>query len=141
MFRPTRWVDEYKDPSTGEVVQEGTAQSAANFGNMDSGIEDVVNAMKQLLLGFNQLQVDNEVEEQTITLTNSKKYPFNNSEKVVALQKARVSKAYLVDVELVSHDGDVGDIIIGDKLLNGFKVRFDGSAKSATVTLRIKGGL
>ena len=74
-------------------------------------------------------------------MTNSEKYPFNNSEKSIAMQKARVSKAYLVDVELVSHVGDVGDIIISDKLLNGFKVRFDGSAKSATVTLRIKGGL
>ena len=37
--------------------------------------------------------------------------------------------------------GDVGNIRITDKLLNGFKVEFDGSATSVTVILRIKGGL
>ena len=41
----------------------------------------------------------------------------------------------------LGHSGDVGDVLISDKLLNGFKVRFDGSAKSATVKLIIKGGM
>ena len=140
MFNQTHWVDEYKDPSTGEVIQKGTDQSAGNFNAMENGIQDVSIALAALMIGLDQQQVENEVEELTVALTNSEKYPFNNSEKSIAMQKACVSKAYLVDVELVSHVGDVGDIIISDKLLNGFKVRFDGSAKSATVTLRIKGG-
>ena len=46
-----------------------------------------------------------------------------------------------VEADVMEHDGEVGHIFITDKLLNGFKVRYDGSAKSATVRLIIKGGM
>ena len=41
---------------------------------------------------------------------------------------------------LQAHTGNVGEIQIYDKQLNGFKVKYDGSAESATLILRIKGG-
>ena len=125
MYNQTHWLDKVVDPDTGEVIQQGTPQSAGNFNNMENGI-------------------DNEaaVEEHTVTLTNNQKYPFNNSKTTIDLTKVRTDKTYVVDVEITAHSGgEVGDIKITDKLLNGFKVEFDGSATSVTVTLRIKGGL
>ena len=62
MFNQTHWVDEYKDPSTGEVIQKGTDQSAGNFNTMGDGIQDASIALAALMIGLDQLQVENEVE-------------------------------------------------------------------------------
>lgn len=43
-------------------------------------------------------------------------------------------------MDIQAHTGNVGEIQIYDKQLNGFKVKYDGSAESATLILRIKGG-
>ena len=42
--------------------------------------------------------------------------------------------------ELLFEVGNVGEVEISDKQLNGFKVAFTGSAKSVTLKLFIKGG-
>ena len=141
MYNQTHWLDDV--PGIG---QEGTPQSAGNFNNMENGIQDVSVAAAQMMIFAKEIehQLANEaaVEEHTITLTNNQKYPFNNSKTTVNLTNVRANKTYVVDVEITAHSGgEVGDIKITDKLLNGFKVEFDGSATSVTVTLRIKGGL
>lgn len=141
MYNRTEWKDKVVDSSTGEVIQEGTPQSAGNFNNMEIGIEDATVAAAFLMIAAGQLGAEAAVEEKTVTLTNSQSYPFNNSKKTVNLSNTRTTTAYSVDVEVLEHSGDVGDVLISDKLLNGFKVRFDGSAKSATVKLIIKGGM
>ena len=146
MYNQTHWLDKVVDPDTQEVIQPGTPQSAGNFNNMEDGIQDASVALAQMMIANKELehQLDNEaaVEEHTITLTNTQAYPFNNSKTTVNLTKVRANKTYIVDVEITAHSGgEVGDIKITDKLLNGFKVEFDGSAKSVTVVLRIKGGL
>lgn len=141
MYDQTKWLDKVVDSDTGEVIQEGTNQSAGNFNNMEDGIQDASVAAAMLLIAAGQLQAAQTVEEHTVTLTNGQSYPFNNSKKTISLDVTRTTTAYTVDVEIGDHDGDVGDVVISDKLLNGFKVRYDGSAKNATVTLRIKGGL
>lgn len=141
MYNQTKWLDKVVDSETQEVIQEGTNQSAGNFNNMEDGIQDASVAAAMLLIAAGQLQAAQAVEEITVQLTNSKEYPFNNSQQTVSLGVTRTTKAYTVDVEIGDHEGDVGDVVISDKLLNGFKVRYDGSAKNATVTLRIKGGL
>ena len=41
MYNRTKWQDEVKDADTGEILQEGTIQSAGNFNNMENGISDV----------------------------------------------------------------------------------------------------
>ena len=41
MYNITKWKDEVKDADTGEILQEGTEQSAGNFNNMEKGISDV----------------------------------------------------------------------------------------------------
>lgn len=141
MYNRTEWKDKVVDSFTGEVIQEGTPQSAGNFNNMEIGIEDATVAAAFLMIAAGQLGAETAVEEKTITLTNSQSYPFNNSQKTVSLSNTRTTTAYSVDVEVLEHSGDVGDVLISDKLLNGFKVRYDGSAKSATVKLIIKGGM
>ena len=146
MYNQTHWLDKVVDPDTGEVIQQGTPQSAGYFNNMENGIQDGAIAEAQMMIYIKELEhrLDNEaaVEEHTVTLTNNQKYPFNNSKTTIDLTKVRTDKTYVVDVEITAHSGgEVGDIKITDKLLNGFKVEFDGSATSVTVTLRIKGGL
>ena len=139
----------------GAVIQQGTAQSATNFNNMEDGIQ-AANIAAQII-GWGNLQqqrlndahleeIDGEVEGEahTVTLTNSASYPFNSTmdtPTTVALTTTRKNLFYSVEAEVTAHTGEVGDIYITDKALNGFKVSFDGSASSVTLTLRIKGGM
>lgn len=145
MYNQTHWLDQVVDPDTQVVIQPGTPQSAGNFNNMENGIQDasVAAALMMLFAKESEHRLDNEaaVEEHTVTLTNTETYPFNNSKTSVSLTTVRANKTYIVDAEITAHTGDVGNIRITDKLLNGFKVEFDGSATSVTVILRIKGGL
>ena len=80
----------------------------------------------------------------TTTCTNSQKYPFNNSVKTVALSgdNLRCNKDYTVAAEVVSVTGGcVKEIVISDKMINGFKVAFTGSATSVDLKLYVQGGL
>lgn len=80
----------------------------------------------------------------TVTCTNTQKYPFNNSTKTVALSgdNLRCNKDYTVWAEAVNVTGGcVGDIVISDKLLNGFKIAYTGSATSVEFKLFVQGGL
>ena len=141
MYRNTQWLDEVKDIDTGELIQEGTDQSAGHFNNMEGGISDAHLAAALLIIqgGLTAAQV--EVEEKTVTLSNSQSYPFNNSTQTIALNTVRNFTDYTVEAEITDHDGNVGDVKIFDRMLNGFKVAYDGSAKKATIKLRIKGGM
>lgn len=81
-------------------------------------------------------------EKVTVTLTNSQVYPFNNSVKTIQLKTPRNYKTYLITAEVTSVSGGaVGDIEFTDKLLNGFKVAYTGSAKSVTMDLYVRGGM
>jgi len=84
---------------------------------------------------------DLEGEIGEITLTNSQAYPFNNSIQTVALIKLRDTMNYRVLTEVLTAQGIVGDIKITDKLLNGFKIEFTGSATSVTVKYFVQGGM
>lgn len=129
----------------GRVVQQGTNMSAANFNNLETGVfaANVTAAEAMQLLRL--LKEKTEAVEGivlTATLTNSRNYPFNNSTKTIALGSAnqRNSKDYTVIVETEAADGFVGDIVITDKMLNGFKIAFTGSAKSVAVKCYVQGG-
>ena len=139
----------------GTVIQQGTNLSAGNFNRMEFGILDA--GLAAAILGFGNLQqqrqndehfalMDSEVlgETKTVTLTNSAKFPFNSTmdnPTTVSLSTTRKNLYYTVEAEVTAHTGEVGSIHITDKALNGFKVSFDGSATSVTLTLRIKGGM
>jgi len=141
MYNRTKWLDKVVDADTGELIQEGTDQSAGNFNNMENGISDNHTAAAMLLIAAGQIIAEQTVEEITVQLTNSASYPFNNSQTTVDMKTTRTTTAYTVEADVLESDGEVGHIFITDKLLNGFKVRYDGSAKSATVRLIIKGGM
>ncbi len=141
MYDSTKWLDKVKDTETGEVIQEGTDQSAGNFNKMENGIADAHLAAALLVIATGLTADQVAVETQTVELTNSGSYPFNNSVKTVSLRKTRNFSDYTVEAEVLDHKGNVGDVRVYDRLLNGFKVAFDGSAKSATIKLRIKGGM
>ena len=141
MYRNTQWIDEVKDQDTEEVIQEGTPQSAGNFNNMEHGISDAHLAAALLIIQSGLTADQVATEEKAVTLSNSQSYPFNNSTQTIALSTVRNFTDYTVEAEITDHDGNVGDVRIFDRMLNGFKVAYDGSAKSATIKLRIKGGM
>ena len=157
----TEWLDHVTNPSnkfvlknlntgeetpviitpSGEVMQQGTPQDQTRFNNIESGIIDA-HAALALLFNFARQQAW-EVEHGTVTLTNSEKAPFNNSKQTVALATVRETADYLVMYEVASFEeeaGSVGDIVVSNKLINGFKMEFTGSTSSATVNYVVIGG-
>lgn len=136
----------------GEVIQQGTPQSATNFNNQEDGIQDSHTAFQVFLQYF--IQFDRWVRQkiadyaaeflneiQTVTLTSTERFPFTNSVQTISLTTVRKTLNYDVSWEVTSANGNIGDILITDKQLNGFKISFDGSATSVTLKIRIKGGM
>lgn len=50
MYHNTKWLDRVVDAESGELIQEGTDQSAANFNNMENGITDANIALSLFML-------------------------------------------------------------------------------------------
>ena len=63
-----------------------------------------------------------------VTMENSLKYPFNNSQITVPLVKRPASTSYSVSVETTYAQGSVGEYTVSNKLRNGFKLQYGGSA-------------
>jgi len=128
-----------------KAIKGGYAIPAFNFNNMEQGIfaANVLTAESIRMIMMLQNKTDSLegiiLEE---TLTNSKKYPFNDSVKTIALgnENLRNNKDYTVIVETEAADGFVGDIVITDKMLNGFKIAYTGSASSVKVKCYVQGG-
>lgn len=151
MYSNTFWQDHVVDQN-GQVIQQGTPLSARNLNNVENGIQDSHTAFQVFLQYF--IQFDRWVRQkiadyaaeflneiQTVTLTNSLKFPFNNSVQTINLTTPRKTLNYDVSWEVTSASGNVGDITVSDKQLNGFKIAYDGSATSVTLKIRIKGGM
>ncbi len=139
-----QWKDHIVDEATQEVIQEGTPVSASNMNNMETGIlgnDGLASVLIQQSMQYKRNIADLEGELREISLTNTQEYPFNNSEITVALLKERDTLNYRVLTEVVSSNGIVGDIIVYDKAKNGFKIKYTGSAASATIKCFIQGGM
>ena len=80
------------------------------------------------------------IEKGHIVLTNTKIYPFNDSVKTIPLQIECTDNNYFVTTEIQKADGEVGDIEISGKALNGFKIAFTGSAKNVEIGYIVIGG-
>lgn len=138
-----RWQDEVIDQN-GDIMQEGTLHDEVNMNRMEGGIlESHLLATMLLQQGIQQKQIlaDLEGEIEQVALTNSETFPFNNSIKTIALQKQRDNLNYRVITEVISADGEVGNVIVTDKQLNGFKIAFTGSAKNVTIKYYVQGGM
>ena len=131
-------------PVEGEIIQQGTPQNATNFNHMENGISNATETAALMALStihHQQAIADLQGETATVTLKNTQQYPFNNSTQSVALKTERNHMDYTVETEIVDYTGGFpGDIVITDKLLNGFKMAHTGSAKSVTVKVYVKGG-
>lgn len=129
----------------GTVRQQGTPQSATNFNTMDlAALEAMLMASENTRNLIHMEDVLSGLQGEIIeaTLTNSQEYPHNNSIKTLQLTTPRNTKDYTVTPEVVSVSGGaVGDFEISDKLLNGFKIQFTGSANSVTVRCYVRGGI
>jgi hypothetical protein len=143
-YNMKQWKDHIVDEVTQEVIQEGTPVSASNLNNMETGIlgnDGFASVLVQQAMQFKRNIADLEGELQQVNLTNNQEYPFNNSVITVALLKERDTLNYRVLTEIVSSVGIVGDIVIYDKAKNGFKIKYTGSATSATIKCFIQGGM
>lgn len=143
-YNRTFWVDHVVDQN-GNVIQQGTLVDQDHLNNQEVGIfngEQFHDELLRILL-MNDNRTDAlEGETVDVVLKNTQTYPFNNSKASVQLTKDRNKKDYTVDVEVTAVTGGaVGDIYITDKLVNGFKIEYTGSATSVAATLHIRGGV
>lgn len=170
MYDRRIWQDSVRDPErtytlvqnadgtvtlkpAGKQIQAGTNQSSENFNGIEDGVQDTNIALGIIFQHLLQsepnhnerivvLENDCTVEAGTVTLTNTSKYPFNNSSKTIALAKVRNTTNYLVECVIESYSGGLpGDIVVSGKAVNGFKLEFDGSADSVTIKYIVKGGI
>lgn len=138
VYEPTPWVDEV------EGIQEGTPVDEQNLNNLETGVNSA-NLTAEFLtevVNHQKDQISNmKGEIITTTLTNTAGEAwFNNSAKTLALSVNRDTLDYTVTAEVQTPVDNVGDIIVYDKQVNGFKVRYTGSAASVSLKLYVKGG-
>lgn len=137
-YDPTEWLDDVP-----EIGQEGTPMDEQHFNNMEGGINGA-NLFTEFLaevVGKQQKRLDDvDGEVITVTLTNTQDFYANNSVKTIPLSVRRDTLNYMVDAEIQGDTINVGNIVIYDKQVNGFKVKFTGSAKSVTLKLYVHGG-
>ncbi len=143
MYDITKWLDEVRDQD-GNIIQKGTPLSARNMNRIENGIYEA-NLLATMLSQYNMQQKraleDFEGEIGQVTLNNTETFPFNNSIKTVAMAKQRDTLNYRITTEVISADGEVGNVIVTDKQLNGFKIAFTGSAKNVTIKYYVQGGM
>lgn len=143
MYDKLHWKDEVRDQE-GNLLQKGTPLSAKNMNHIEDGVLEA-NLLSAMLSQYNmqlgRILADLEGEIGQVALTNSETFPFNNSIKTIALQKQRDNLNYRVITEVISADGEVGNVIVTDKQLNGFKIAFTGSAKNVTIKYYVQGGM
>lgn len=129
----------------GQILQQGTNQSALNFNNMEQGIfaaSMVANEAVRVVHALQQKTEGLEGLELLVSLTSSQKYPFNNSKITVPLPVNRNTKNYSVLIEVLGQaGGGVGEIRVSDKLLNGFKLEYTGGASAVEVKCIVQGGM
>ena len=109
---------------------------------LDTTAQDLSAAINEHEEDIEALNARTAIQSGTVTLTNSLTYPFNDSIQTVSIDETRDSTDYVIDwVVTASSGGNVGDILISDKLLNGFKIEFTGSASSVTLKYLVVGGM
>ena len=118
------------------------AQTKIGTATLDTTATDLSAAINEHEADIVGLRGRTDVITGTVTLTNSADYPFNNSVVTVPINSTRDNVNYIVDYYVTaSSGGNVGDIIISDKLVNGFKIEHTGSATSVTVKYLVLGGM
>lgn len=135
----------YLTPSPGEIEQQGTPQSANNFGHMDIGIlEGQLVANLMFTVGRQQAGVlENIIGQQfDVTLANTQKYPATNATKTVVLTRYLNNTDYQIHYKVLEYSGGyVENVEFYDLASNAFKVKCTGSATSIRLRIHITGGM
>ena len=113
--------------------------SGLEAGNEDShlAVSLLLNFVRQI--GWAQddilawLDKTNTVYVGSVTLTNSQEFPFNDSAASVSIGATLDNTYYEVQTKVTAFSGNLGEIEVFDKLTNGFKLAYTGSAASATI--------
>lgn len=117
------------------ALEKTTAQHTTDI----SGIK-TTDTTQNNRLSVLEPEVAAEVKEITLTAGNDP-WPFCAKDTAVGLSTTRKNTNYTVDVSVKSYTGGrLGDIVVKDKLANGFKLRHDGSAKTVVVSVKVTGG-
>lgn len=135
----TRFKIAYENPDKTEYTTPVCDSSWESSNELEMSAQDA-NLSVRLLLNFAR-QNAWVVERGQVDLTNTGIYPINNSAKTVALATVQDVTDYIVVAEAVTAVGNVGEIVATDKLANGFKLGYTGSAKTATIRYTVIGGL
>lgn len=135
-------VDEIK--AEGKVLRQGTARSATNYNNLETSVRaaNLFCLWMETILRHHQAKLEDMTGEYgEATLNNSKKYPFSNASVTVPLEIKRSHTDYTVAVEVLSMEGGlVEKTEVYDKQLNGFKIKYYGTAKKAKIRYCVTGG-
>lgn len=137
-YNPTIWRDDVP-----EVGQTGTPLDEEHFNNMENGINSanlLVEFLACVVAKQQKHLSDIEGEVIEVTLKNTLGFYDNNSVTTVPLSVHRDTLNYVVDVEIQGETVNVGDVIVYDKQVNGFKIKFTGSASSVDLKLYVHGG-
>ena len=129
----------YADEKSGEGSAQVEADLALVSLDKDTAVTLLINALRQ-----HEWQNEEDAlicEQGTVTLTNTGSFPFNNSQQTIALVKTQKNVKYAVIAEVKSANGNPGEAVVSDKQVNGFKLAFTGSAKSAVVEYIVIGGI
>ena len=117
--------------------EDGQVLTGAAMADIDDALYEHDEELGDLDEQMQKLRV---VETGSTTMTNSQEFPFNNSRKTVALVTNQANSDYLVDVEVDTANGNVGEVIVSSRMTNGFAIEFTGSATSVTVNYFVIGG-
>lgn len=150
-FRQLGWGHDEKFSKITNDIEALDAALQAYEGQTDITLADVRNAILTIFnyARWNKWDIDNIkawisehqiVQTGTKTLTNTLAFPFNNSKSTVALNPTKENTNYVVLPEVTAFQGNVGEIVISDKAVNGFAIAYTGSASTVTVKYTVLGG-
>ena len=126
---------------TAELILNELIHRQASFDSLSSSVSSQGTRLTTAEGNITKLLARTEIEAGTVTLTNDQAFPFNSSQVTVPLVTERANQNYIVDYEVTASVGNVGDIIVSAKLVNGFKIEHTGSATSVTVKYQVLGGM
>lgn len=131
------------DEKVQELVTDvqGITETIGEYGGDIEELEEAIENMGNAIYGLHEdIAEVASVEIGQVTLTNSLTFPFNNSKKTVAIGNPRDNGYYHVVTDVVSAVGCVGEVVVSDRLTNGFKLEYTGSASSVTIKYIVIGG-
>lgn len=97
MYKNTNWLDHIVDTDSGEVIQEGTEQSAANFNNMEHGIIDASLALALMQQAIRNESVLNRIAVVEFACNSDVQISFSLPDGFTSENSIVLSVSYILD--------------------------------------------